>query len=46
MANVDSSNNYTDNYTTTNSDSNTTEYKLVEYVYLTRDEIRKIPYSS
>jgi len=46
MANVDSSNDYTDDYTTTDSDSDTTECELVEHAHLTRDEIRKVPYSS
>jgi hypothetical protein len=46
MANVDSSNDYTDDYTTTDSDSDITECESVEHVHLTRDEIRKVPYSS
>ena len=46
MANVDSSNDYTDDYTTTDSDSDTTECESVEHAHLTRDEIRKVPYSS
>ena len=43
---MDSSNDYIDNYTTTNLDSNAIECESVEYIYLTRDKIRKVPYSS
>ena len=46
MANVDSSNDYIDDYTTTNLDSNTIECELVKYIYLIQDKIRKVPYSS
>jgi hypothetical protein len=46
MANIDSSNDYIDNYTITDLDSNTIECELVEYIYLTQDKIRKVPYSS
>src|ERR1700722_11231706 len=46
VADVDSLNDYTDDYTTTDSDSDITEGESVEHAHLTRDEIRKVPYSS